>query len=167
MTNLFPRTIFHLLTQQILDAASDTESVAHARRHESHDGPGRLRRRAVPLPAPCRVAVRQTRFAPPAIGILLRLKPGNRAANIGLRKILLDRTETCEDGPGAVDIVDAPPTVPAAVGLLLSFEESKGRPHSWVGPIVAQRRKHLETASGQIGCARIKLGMVIGKGDVI
>src|SRR5262249_58943683 len=100
MTNLFPRTIFHLVTEQILDAASDTEGVAHAGRHESHDGPGSLRRCAVALPAPCRVAVRQTGFTPSAIGILFRLKPGNRSANVGLRKIFPNGPETGEDRPG-------------------------------------------------------------------
>ena len=56
MANLFPRTILHLVTEQILDAASDAEGIGHPGRHESHDGPGRLRRRTVPLPAPRRVS---------------------------------------------------------------------------------------------------------------
>jgi hypothetical protein len=31
MANLFPRPIFHLVTEQILDAASDAEGVGHSR----------------------------------------------------------------------------------------------------------------------------------------
>src|SRR6185503_6885032 len=78
--------------EKILDAASDAEGVSHPRRHESHDGPGRLRRRTLPFPAPLRVAVRQARLTPPAIGILLRLKPGDCTENRGLREIHSDRT---------------------------------------------------------------------------
>src|SRR5262249_52633466 len=140
MANLFPRTIFHLVTEQILDAASDTEGVAHPCRHESHNGPGRLRRGTLSFPTPRRVAVRQTRLAPPAIGILLRFKPGNRTANIRLRKILSDCTETSEDGPSSIDIIDAPSAVPAAVDLLLSLEKPESRRHGWMCLIVPQCR---------------------------
>src|SRR5437879_12328728 len=83
MADLFPRSILHLVTEKILDAASDAKGIGHPRRHESHDGPGRSRRCTVPRPAPRRViAIRQTRFAPPAIATQLRLKPRNRTAHL-------------------------------------------------------------------------------------
>src|SRR4029079_18138374 len=93
MGALVPETSLHLGTKQILDTASDTECIDHPGRHKSHDRPGRLRRRAVALPAPCWIAVGQTGLTPPAIGILLGLEPDHRTANIRLREVLSDCTE--------------------------------------------------------------------------
>src|SRR6185295_2746445 len=90
MANLFPRTILHLVAKQILDTASDAEGIGHPGRHEPHDSPSRLRGGTFTLPTPRRIAVRQTGLTPPTIRVLLRLEPGDRAANIGLRKILSD-----------------------------------------------------------------------------
>src|SRR4029079_16213085 len=167
MGALVPETSLHLVTKQILDTASDTECIDHAGRHKSHDRPGRLRRRAVSLPAPCRIAVRQTGLTPPAIGVLLGLEPGHRTANIRLREVLYDCTETGQNGPCAINIIHAPPAIPTAVGLLLPLDKPQGRHHGWVCLIVTQRRKPLETASGQIRRARIKQGMVVGKGNIV
>src|SRR5438132_14382530 len=84
MADLFPGSILHLVTEKILDAASDAKGIGHPRRHESHDGPGRLRRCTVPLPAPRRViAIRTTGFAPPPTGTLPLRTPGNCTANRG------------------------------------------------------------------------------------
>src|SRR3977135_1607883 len=98
MADLFPRSILHLVTEKILNAASDAKGIGHPRRHESHDGPGRLRRCTVPLPAPRRViAIGKTGFAPPAIGSLLRLKPGTCTANVGFWEIPSDHKEASQD----------------------------------------------------------------------
>src|ERR1700720_118822 len=87
---LVPRAITLLRRQQIAETTLHTRPVQIAARANSHDGPGRLRSRALALALEDRVLVRCAGFTPAAVVVLTALEPIAPAQDPILRHVLAD-----------------------------------------------------------------------------
>src|SRR5260221_5035051 len=95
-------------------------------RHQPHRPPSRLRRGRLTLAFERRVLIRIARFAKRPVEFLDAAEPVGGAADVVAVHALADGSQTREDLPGAVDVVDAPAAEPAAFGFLAVADEFDG-----------------------------------------
>src|SRR5687767_7552684 len=75
------------------------------------------------------------------------------------------RGEADQRLPGAVDIVDAPAAVPAAVAFLSAAQKFHTALHSRMIARLVPQGQRLQGPAGKIGRAGIDHGVMIGEGD--
>src|SRR5262249_2682089 len=103
---LEPESVGLLRSHEILDGANELGAHRLLAVEQCEDAPGGLRRGAVSLARERWVVVRAAVFAEPAVRVLHRLEPRDRAADRLAAQVLAERAQPREHGPGAVDVVD-------------------------------------------------------------
>ena len=68
---------------------------------------------------------------------------------------------------GAVNVVDAPTSEPAAIGFLLVFDELESLLDHGMIPVISVSSQHLEDTPGNVHRRWIQHSVVIGKGNVL
>src|SRR4030095_6545228 len=104
--------------QQVTHASLNTRPIKIAARTDAHDRPGGLRRRTFADAFGRWIFVGATSLTPTAIVILTAFEPIAAAQYPVLRHVLINGAQTTQHLPGAVDIIDAPPSIPRAVLVL-------------------------------------------------
>src|SRR5438445_3919322 len=164
---VFPRAIRGLRLDQIADALLDRLSLRPPRREETQERPRCLAGDGL---APARqgfVLVGGERLAPASVVVLPLLDPGNGALDVVGRAVLADGAEPAQHRPRAVDVVDAPASVPGACLVLGLADEAEGALGGGVIRAVAEGAEELEAAARQVLRRGIEEGPVIGEGNVV
>src|SRR5262249_39735468 len=114
-----PEAVLHLVIEEPLDAARHAWMPLVSSRHQPQHRPCRLGC-AAPGSLVARIVqpVAGAVLSPAAIGVLDRNEPVDGLANLCSLWLDPDRIQAAEHRPGAVDIIDTPAPIPAAVLLL-------------------------------------------------
>src|SRR5439155_1389645 len=120
---VLPRAVAPLRPAEVFDAALDGAAARAPGREEAEQSPGRLAGRRLADPGELGVGVALARLAPAPVTVLVTLEPAHRSLDVFVTQVLADRAEPAEDGPGAVDVVHTPASVPGAVVPLRVTEE--------------------------------------------
>src|SRR2546426_535337 len=107
------------------------------------------------------------RLAPTAVAVLPPLEPAHGPLDVLVAEVLADRAEPTEDGPGAVDVVHTPASVPRPVVPLRVAEEVERALRRLELAVVAERAEELEAASRQVLRRGIEQRAVVGERDVV
>ena len=114
---LIPRTVRAQGTHQIIDTVVQTLAADIASRKQRKNRPRCLRRRAR-IRNKSIVVIAGAAFAPAAIAVLIRADQLNSPLNTRLIFIDTGRSQAAQRQEGAVNIIDAPASVPASVRFL-------------------------------------------------
>src|SRR5579863_1894869 len=112
-----PRPVSGLGLNQVFDAMHDARARRVAARHQSHQRPGGLGRRAFGWGIDV-IVVTGAAFAPSAIGILNGTQPLVGALDVWLVIVLIHRAQAAQGETGTVDVSDAPAAIPASIRQL-------------------------------------------------
>ena len=125
---LVPGAVGQLGLDQVIDAAADGRPKAPAGGDESQRGPGGLRRRrlAGPLERAGRRSSGRSRPRRPRAAGSTRAIPGPLEEPRLIHGKSESGLQPLQDLPGAVDVIDAPAAIPAALGLLGAPEVIEG-----------------------------------------
>src|SRR6476646_11161882 len=82
MANLFPRAVFSLMAEEIINSSHDADGIRHAGRQERQQGPRSLRRRTLATAGLGVIGIGGTAFTPSAIRVLHRFQPGHGARDM-------------------------------------------------------------------------------------
>src|SRR5256886_13607618 len=113
------------------------------------------------------IIVAPARLAPAAVAVLPPLEPAYGPLDVLMAQVLADRAEPTEDGPGAVDVVHTPASVPWPVVPLRVAEEVERALRRLELSVVAERAEELEAASRQVLRRGIEQRAVVGERDVV
>src|SRR5829696_6800275 len=114
---LVPRPIARLRAYQIADAALHRRMVRLARSHEAEQRPCGLRCRARRWLIPAVIEpVALPALAPPAVGVLDGQQEIDAPAHLARPRVYTGSAQGTQRRPCTVNVVHAPPSVPAPVG---------------------------------------------------
>ena len=83
-------------------------------------------------------------------------QPVHRAADVGLVHVLSDGLQGRQHGAHSVDVVDAPPSEPGAVGLLLAANILIGPFERSEIPGIAKLPQHFHDVGGNVNAGRVQ-----------
>src|SRR4030095_7392753 len=152
--------------QQVTHASLNTRPIKIAARTDTHDRPGRLRRRTFADAFGRWIFVRVTSLTPTAIVILTAFEPIAAAQYPVLRHVLTNGAQPTQHLPGAVDVIDAPPSIPRAVLVLRVDQILDSIANRLRLGIEANVTEQLERARGQGAARWVENRFVIGKRHV-
>src|ERR1043166_363936 len=164
---IVPAAVLALGAQQVLDARLDRRARRRPDREEPQQRPRRLARDGRPAPGQLRLDVALARLAPPAVGVLVADQPAHRALHVLVPRVHAHGAEPAQDRPRAVDIVDAPASVPGAVVPLAVADELERALRRLELEVVAERAEQLEAAAGEVLGRGVDQGAVVGERDVV
>ena len=104
-----------------------------------------------------------TALAPAAVGVLDRAQPLAGAEDVRLAIVVPGGTQAAQRQERAVDVVDAPAAVPAAVRLLVRHEIVDAAPDRRVIALEPVAPPALRDAAGDVRAGRIEHRVVIGE----
>src|SRR6266480_7427235 len=161
-----PRTIGFLRTEQETQTALNTWPIEIATCTDAHDCPRCLRCRALANGFDRWVFVGGAGFTPATIIVLTALEPIASAQYPVMCHILANRTQAAQYLPGAINIIDAPATIPGTV-MVLGVNQVLDCVTDILGTgITTNVTQQLERARGQVAAGWIENCVVIGKRHV-
>jgi hypothetical protein len=160
-----PGAVGVLGAEEVMETVEEAGTGRIVEGAEAHDGPSGLGRRAGAAAFEDWIVVGIAAFAPAAVVVLDAFEPVASAEEPGLMHVEVERAETAENLPGAVDVIDAPATVPGAVTFLLGADIIDGFLELGIMERPVFVAEQFEDAGGDIGAFGIEHGVVVGEGD--
>ena len=161
-----PRSIGFLRIQQVTQTSLNARPIEIAARADAHDCPCRLRRRAFANALGRWIFVGAASLTPTAVVILTAFKPIAAAQYPILGHVLANRAQAAQNLPGAVDVIDAPASIPRAVLVLSVDQILDGVADGSRLRIEPNVTEQLECACGKVTACWIENRIVIGKRHV-
>src|ERR1051325_792694 len=109
-----------LTVDEVADAAPHGGATGLSGGDEAHDGPRGLAGGGHADPLFAGVIVAGDALAPAAVAVLPFRQPARGATDIRGAHVLADAAQAAQHLPGAVDVVDAPAAIPAALRVLIA-----------------------------------------------